>query len=682
MIASLRRARNLFHYKIYVPVVLFILAVISYGLLIPSLGYYGDDWSMSWLAYQSHHLEIFFGGNRLLLAYYYEILTSVLGPAPWHWQVYALVWHWLSAVVFWRLVSAIWPLKREMAVVAAALFLLYPGFLMTSEAMTLHLAFLQLTIFLGSLLATVYSLRRPHQALLWTILALVGAFLNLAISEYWFFLELLRPALIWFELAHQETDYRRKGRRTLLRALPFLAVFAGFLLIRAFNVGGINSGHALTFFSELKNNPLSAVLGLISQVISNLWVATLGSFGSIFAMPGLSGRSPAMIALLLVLLLTTGFLFFLWLRRQESASQDHLVGAIHPTAQGYLLVGVACLLLAGPPIWITSLHVSEDVTSTHLTLPFMPGACLFVVGLVSLVFLSRMKTFLYSILIAFSIVFQILTGSIFVREKQLQETFLWQLSQRIPSLKPGTQLLTGGLGLDLNGENSNSAMVNWMYTPSAAASQDLQYYLYQYPERVQEAMDRLYLNRKDPQLNIFGYFSGRYQVALLFHPGSCLRVLNPELDIYNGSLPPHLRNAAEATNYGAIQPALAGAGSPRPPVEVFGNKPPPDNWCTAFEKASLAAQMGDWAQVTDIGGQAFGRGFKPNNGMELAVFIEGYARHNDWKRSAEFLRQALKLNPELFQVFCYLKQRLPVDSQPSKDQQKFLDALQCKDVIH
>jgi len=165
MIASLRRARNLFHYKIYVPVVLFILAVISYGLLIPSLGYYGDDWSMSWLAYQSHHLEIFFGGNRLLLAYYYEILTSVLGPAPWHWQVYALVWHWLSAVVFWRLVSAIWPLKREMAMVAAALFLLYPGFLLTSEAMTLHLAFLQLTIFLGSLLATVYSLRRPHQAL-------------------------------------------------------------------------------------------------------------------------------------------------------------------------------------------------------------------------------------------------------------------------------------------------------------------------------------------------------------------------------------------------------------------------------------------------------------------------------------------------------------------------------------
>ena len=82
MIASLRRARNLFHYKIYVPVVLFILAVISYGLLIPSLGYYGDDWSMSWLAYQSHHV-----------------------------------------------------------------------------------AFLQLTIFLGSLLATVYSLRRPHQAL-------------------------------------------------------------------------------------------------------------------------------------------------------------------------------------------------------------------------------------------------------------------------------------------------------------------------------------------------------------------------------------------------------------------------------------------------------------------------------------------------------------------------------------
>jgi len=93
MIVRFQRVQKFFQFKIIVPVILLILAGISYGFIIPSLGYYGDDWSMAWLAYQSHHLELFFTGNRPALGTYFDILTRALGPAPWHWQVLAFVFH-------------------------------------------------------------------------------------------------------------------------------------------------------------------------------------------------------------------------------------------------------------------------------------------------------------------------------------------------------------------------------------------------------------------------------------------------------------------------------------------------------------------------------------------------------------------------------------------------------------
>ena len=126
-----------------------------------------------------------------------------------------------------------------MAAAAAALFLLYPGFLLSSIAMVMNLHFFQLTIFLCSLLATLYALRRPSQTLLWTVLALLGALLNLALSEYWFFLELVRPALIWFELASQEAGLQTAhpanpgaqpafpGRFCRLFAGPLASILAG-----------------------------------------------------------------------------------------------------------------------------------------------------------------------------------------------------------------------------------------------------------------------------------------------------------------------------------------------------------------------------------------------------------------------------------------------------------------------
>jgi hypothetical protein len=676
MTLHLRVIHKFIKSSIFVPIMLLIFGGVSYGVLIPFMGYYGDDWSYVWLAYRSHHLEIFFSGNRPLLAYYFLAITKIIGPAPWHWQVYGFACHWLSAVVFWRLISTIWPLKKDLAAAAATLLLLYPGFLDSNEALTEQVWFLQLAIFLVSLLATIYSLRRPNQALFWSTLALTGAFLNLVISEYWFFLELIRLALILFELAAQEPDRRRLIHHTLLRWLPFLIILASILFVRALDLGGINSANSITLFAALVKNPATALLGLVSKIARDLWFTTLGCFGHAFTLPGLAGRSVSVKVLIVILLLAMGILAFLWIRSLEKWSEDPASGSTR-TTRGYLLAGLACLLLGGLPLWITNLQIAQDATSSRLSLPFMPAACLFVAGLTSLVFRSWIKTTVFAALIAFSVVFQLLTGSNFIHEKSVQENFLWQLALRMPSIKPGTQLVTENLGLHFNSQNSNSAMVNWMYTPPEAASQNLQYYLYQFSEQAKRASDQIQPEQMLPEAHMIGNFSGSYQIALDFPPSACLRVLDPYLDEHNPNLSPMEQKAAKKTDIEAIQPAAPGSPLPHPPVEIFGNDPPPDNWCAAFEKASLAGQLGDWAQVTQIADRAYSRGYKPNNAMELVVFIEGYAYQGNWERSANLLKQADKLNHELIPILCRLKQRLISNTLPSSGRDKALAVLNC-----
>jgi hypothetical protein len=666
----IRRLQRLTHTSFFVPAVLLFFCVCGYGLLIPWMGYYGDDISMAWLAYKSHYFDYFFPGNRPIWGMYYQTLCNVLGPAPWHWQVYGLVWRWLSAFIFWRLCITLWPREKENTIVAALLFALYPAFWLSSEAMTFNLHYTQLTIFLASLLATVYSWLHPQKRIFWTALAFLGAFLNLVISEYYFFLELLRPILIWWVLAGQESNKRATIRRVFLKMLPFFGLFGAILLLRALNIGGINSGRSITFFQNFQNNPLMALLDLGARIGTDLWNVSVGGFSYAFTFPGLEDRSLPVLIAILLFLVTSISLTFLWLRQSQAE-----VSSVYPenrrSSFEFLGIGVIGLLLAGIPIWLTSLTIDPELyTTTRLSLAFMTGACFFGVGLVSLLLRSWFKTLFFSVLISFCVVFQFLIGFGFAREWMNQENFLWQLSARMPAILSGTRLIGQEVDLKYNFENSNAALINWMYS-SADGKPDLRYYIFQDAARIESAIQRVETGPVREE-HMLGVFYLQYRIAIEYQPASCLRVLDPDLDVHNPNLSVMMREAAAVTDFKAIQLAPEGSILARPPLELFGKSSPPDNWCIDFEKASLAAQFGDWKQVTDIAEKAFSRSNTTRNAMELVVYIEGYARQGNWQRSAELVNLALRLDPHL-STFCYLKQRLP----PSPEREQVFAPLAC-----
>ncbi len=143
------------------PLLLLGLAVLAYGLLIPWLGYYWDEWPLTWIGHRlgSAGLERYFSTNRPFWGLIYRFTMPILGVTPWHWQVFGLVWRWFSAVLFWAVLRHAFPRRPDLAAGAGILFLLYPGFSQQSAGLMYGHFFIVLSAYLGSLLAGLAAVR-------------------------------------------------------------------------------------------------------------------------------------------------------------------------------------------------------------------------------------------------------------------------------------------------------------------------------------------------------------------------------------------------------------------------------------------------------------------------------------------------------------------------------------------
>ena len=127
---------------------------------------------------------------------------------------------------------------------------------------------------------------------------------------------------------------------------------------------------------------------------------------------------------------------------------------------------VSALLVGGIPFWIANLPLTLVFPWNRFTLALMPGSVLLIVGLLE-VFIrtSRQKVILVSILISLAAGWQFYNANTFRREWELSRDFFWQLSWRVPGLKPNTLLLTHEFPFKYYSDNSLTAPINWMYAP-------------------------------------------------------------------------------------------------------------------------------------------------------------------------------------------------------------------------
>src|SRR6266436_6587989 len=76
-----------------VPVLFFILTIVTYGLLIPWIGFYWDDWNFAWLSHFLGSGEFIpaFQPFRPFLGPIFAATTSIFHESPLAWQIFGLL---------------------------------------------------------------------------------------------------------------------------------------------------------------------------------------------------------------------------------------------------------------------------------------------------------------------------------------------------------------------------------------------------------------------------------------------------------------------------------------------------------------------------------------------------------------------------------------------------------------
>ena len=106
--------------------------------------------------------------------------------------------------------------------------------------------------------------------------------------------------------------------------------------------------------------------------------------------------------------------------------------------------------------------------------------------------------------------------------------------------------------------------------------------------------------------------------------------------------------------------------------EVYTPEPEHD-WCYYFEKADLARQFGDWEEVVSLGDTAFKLDERPNDPLELFVFIEGYAHREEWQRAMELSQESQQVSEaEVGPLLCLLWERIETETVESVERSQAL----------
>ncbi len=661
------------------PLVLLFLSILSYGLFVHLLGFYWDDWPAVWVSYSldASRLREYASYDRPFQGWLFTLTTSLLGVAPLHWHLLALLARWSSGVAVWWSLGGVWPRRTREVACIALLFVVYPGFRYQPSAWIFgQSAIIPLTLSIFSLGAMIWALRVPN--LFWplTALAVPSSAFSLLVTEYFFGLELLRPIFLWLVLSEENTNARQRVRRTLTHWSPYLATTGIYLIWRLLLFKSIRpETDQLAFLSNFAAHPLQDLLRRPFIVFEDFVEASLMAWGQTFR-PDTFDYDRLGWGVMLVSAIGVA-LYLVRLQPNVDSTTSTVTDDRAQWAKQAIIVGLIAMFFGELPVWFGNRFIELDGTYSRYILTAMFGACILLVGLIQIIIKTRLQIMVLSIAVGSAVGFHFRNGQYYHQNWLDQKSLFWQLSWRAPALKPGTSVLMRRIPALAIDDDTLAAPLNFVYAPQHSSPQ-LNYWFFHLPEEFVTA------TRDSIQLDIHGLTSDPYlkrtmrnlsfdglasnSLVIRFSPPSCLRVLDPSRDELP-QLHPVERAAISASHVDRID---VRTNSPaHPPTEIMGSEPEHD-WCYYFQKADLARQIEDWQQVAQIADQASRRGFKPSDATEWLPFIEAYANLRRYDDARGITRLALEAMPTMRTALLNLLNRLDSSGSPEPARKAFI----------
>src|SRR5690349_25001398 len=214
-----------------IPLLFLGITVVAYGLLLPQMGFYWDDWPFVFMARFLGPGDFFpaFAHLRPFLAPIFFVTTSLIPPVPIYWQIFALIIRFLSGLSAWFAFNQVWPHHRRQTLVTSLLFLVFPGYSQHWVAFThinqewIPFIFYLLSFgFTASAVRksiaqreagggdTTQSTKRSFIPGYYTILAILCLVVGVFPTEYFVSIEPMRFLFIWVIISERLGGFRHR----------------------------------------------------------------------------------------------------------------------------------------------------------------------------------------------------------------------------------------------------------------------------------------------------------------------------------------------------------------------------------------------------------------------------------------------------------------------------------------
>lgn len=580
---------------------LILLGLLSRLIYLPSLGFYWGDSFFIWMAH-------FLGAESMIPALSDDrpgsgilfMLTALLiGDSPLAWHIALLVMWLIAALLIWHILRMITPHSHGAALVGAAIFTVYPGYLLHPQTVNLQNYTITLTLALFSIWLSVRAVTTETRWL--HIPAILTSFCYLMILDIFAPLELLRFGLLAFVILD------RFGTRRLRQiAASFAPYLVTLLVVLVWRTLIFSPARSETDFSSIIALYRADFAGTLSRALQ-FWInGVLEAFVSAWHAPFIDRVADAAhIGIILALALVGGMTAALILRRFHDDDTHSAAPGL-----GLLIVGIlsATAAIALPAFMMQSIDLFS--ANNRYLLASVVGISIASAGMWTL--LSRARVIsraVFGAMIAIGIGTQLANADRYARNWEFQRQMVWQLAARAPRIEPDTVLMAAwGYPAD---NTYDRGIAELFYTPNL---------FYHYDDRIfglsgdvltVESLDWIaqgYERVLVFRTNWYTY-TLRYANSLIFsmpNVVSCLRVIDPvrqEMPASFNSAQPHLNpilreRVAQVARFSRIDRIQTDAPAAQPPAHIFGT--PPDDWCQLFQRADLARQRGDWDAVVSL----------------------------------------------------------------------------------
>jgi hypothetical protein len=648
-----------------IPVALLIICFISFGLLMPALGYYMDDWPYVFFAKikgLGSLNELQYYDSRPNAAWLFILGFKLLGFRPIAWHIANLILRWLTATLVWLLIKTVWPSRKKEAIYVSLLFAIYPFFMLQHFAIAYIPHWFGFAAFTLSLLLMVKAQTTPNAAskILFAILALVLEATHVFTSEYFSGLELIRLPLLWILLSRTEKPFFKRVSKTLITWLPYMLVLIAYTYWRVAifqNPPGITRNSPVILL-QLFNQPIQAIKYLLTTFSRDTFTVLTIGWQQSLDVDLINFTSAYSLFRIAVSLLSLFFAYFYLsnLQINNNAPDDDW-------NWGSSLLIIVALATAGLPAWLTgnSIAGSKNILSaSRLGLSTMLGASISIWLIVNF-FVSdtRKKILFLSILLSLSVNFHINNTYQFKISWEKQERLAQQLIWRAPQIMPGTAVVTDEEVLGVMGDYATSFLINTTYQPKDVKNSPPYWYFpfyYTYPN-INKLLQGIPMEGTKNSMYFLG--NSKQMLLLSYNPelDRCLWILQPQ-DINLRLVSEDMRELSQGSNINLIQ-RVEGT-QPTLPAAIYG-KQSEHGWCYYFQKADLARQYQQWDEITRFWNAAKTAGERAGNGFEYIPFIEGLAHTGNWSEVKELTHLAKRISKGLEPSLCTMLDRIKTD---------------------